>query len=93
LSDILSSAWEAVTNGVIGTGSSGAIYGAGRGVLMSAGCEKLLGAEKIFMVGHHPDSLAYAQIKNGVIQINRHDVEEPAHSLSGQPAGMRREAR
>lgn len=46
LSDILPTAWQAVTNAGIGQGSSVAIYGAGPVGLMSAACARMLGAEK-----------------------------------------------
>lgn len=61
LSDILPTAWQAVTNAGIGKGSSVAIYGAGPVGLLSAACAQMLGAEQIFMVDDHPYRLAYAQ--------------------------------
>ncbi|RMV80381.1 Glutathione-dependent formaldehyde dehydrogenase [Pseudomonas caricapapayae] len=89
LSDILPTAWQAVTNAGIGPGSSVAIYGAGPVGLMSAACAKMLGAEKIFMVDHHPYRLAYAQKTYGVIPINFDDDDDPADTIIRQTAGMR----
>jgi threonine dehydrogenase-like Zn-dependent dehydrogenase len=61
LSDILPTAFQAVTNTGIQNGSSIAIYGAGPVGLLSAACARMLGAEQIYMVDHHPYRLAYAQ--------------------------------
>ncbi len=61
LSDILPTAFQAVTNAAVGKGSSLAIYGAGPVGLLSAACARMLGVEQIFMVDHHPYRLAYAQ--------------------------------
>ncbi|PKG88032.1 glutathione-dependent formaldehyde dehydrogenase, partial [Psychrobacter sp. Sarcosine-02u-2] len=49
LSDILPTAWQAVTNANITKGSTVAIYGAGPVGLLSAACAKMLGAEQIFV--------------------------------------------
>ncbi|KPW71904.1 Glutathione-dependent formaldehyde dehydrogenase [Pseudomonas cannabina] len=89
LSDILPTAWQAVTNAGIGKGSSVAIYGAGPVGLMSAACAKMLGAEKIFMVDHHPYRLAYAQETYGVIPINFDEDDDPADTIIRQTPGMR----
>ncbi|RMO93682.1 Zinc-containing alcohol dehydrogenase super protein [Pseudomonas syringae pv. philadelphi] len=89
LSDILPTAWQAVTNAGIGKGSSVAIYGAGPVGLMSAACAKMLGAEKIFMVDHHPYRLAYAQATYGVIPINFDEDDDPADTIIRQTPGMR----
>lgn len=89
LSDILPTAWQAVTNAGIGPGSSVAIYGAGPVGLMSAACAKMLGAERIFMVDHHPYRLAYAQKTYGVIPINFDDDDDPADTIIRQTPGMR----
>ncbi|POP66729.1 zinc-dependent alcohol dehydrogenase [Pseudomonas syringae] len=89
LSDILPTAWQAVLNAGIGQGSTVAIYGAGPVGLMSAACAKMLGAEKIFMVDHHPYRLAYAQKTYGVIPINFDDDDDPADTIIRQTAGMR----
>ncbi len=89
LSDILPTAWQAVLNAGIGQGSTVAIYGAGPVGLMSAACAKMLGAEKIFMVDHHPYRLAYAQKTYGVIPINFDEDDDPADTIIRQTAGMR----
>jgi len=89
LSDILPTAWQAVLNAGIGKGSSVAIYGAGPVGLLSAACARMLGAEKIFMVDHHPYRLAYAEATYGVIPINFDDDDDPADTIIRQTAGMR----
>ncbi|WP_346010058.1 zinc-binding dehydrogenase, partial [Pseudomonas viridiflava] len=89
LSDILPTAWQAVTNTGIGKGSSIAIYGAGRVGLLSAGCARMLGAERIFMVDHHPYRLAYAQQTYGVIPINFDEDDDAADTIIRQTPGMR----
>ncbi|WP_122670284.1 zinc-dependent alcohol dehydrogenase [Pseudomonas viridiflava] len=89
LSDILPTAWQAVTNAGIGPGSSVAIYGAGPVGLISAACAKMLGAERIFMVDHHAYRLAYAQKTYGVIPINFDDDDDPADTIIRQTPGMR----
>lgn len=89
LSDILPTAWQAVTNAGIGQGSSVAIYGAGPVGLLAAACAKMLGAEKIFMVDHHAYRLAYAQQTYGVIPINFDKNDDPAQTILEQTLGNR----
>lgn len=89
LSDILPTAFQAVTNAGIGNGSSVAIYGAGPVGLLSAACARMLGAEQIFMVDHHPYRLAYAQKTYGVIPINFDEDDDPADTIIRQTKGMR----
>lgn len=89
LSDILPTAFQAVSNTGIGKGSSIAIYGAGPVGLLSAACARMLGAEQIFMVDHHPYRLAYAQQTYGVIPINFDEDDDPADTIIRQTQGMR----
>jgi threonine dehydrogenase-like Zn-dependent dehydrogenase len=89
LSDILPTAFQAVTNTGIGNGSSIAIYGAGPVGLLSAACARMLGAEQIFMVDHHPYRLAYAAKTYGVIPINFDEDADPADTIIRQTKGMR----
>ncbi|MBF7142635.1 MULTISPECIES: zinc-dependent alcohol dehydrogenase [Pseudomonas] len=89
LSDILPTAWQAVTNAGIGQGSSVAIYGAGPVGLLAAACAKMLGAEKIFMVDHHAYRLAYAERTYGVIPINFDEDDDPAETILEQTPGNR----
>jgi len=89
LSDILPTAYQAVTNAGIGNGSSIAIYGAGPVGLLSAACARMLGADQIFMVDHHPYRLAYAQKTYGVIPINFDEDDDPADTIIRQTKGMR----
>lgn len=89
LSDILPTAYQAVTNTGIGQGSSVAIYGAGPVGLLCAAVARMLGAERIFMVDHHPYRLAYAQQTYNVIPINFDEDDDPADTIIRQTPGMR----
>lgn len=61
LSDILPTAWQAAKNAQIQRGSSVAVFGAGPVGLLTIACARLLGAEQIFVVDHHPYRLRFAQ--------------------------------
>jgi threonine dehydrogenase-like Zn-dependent dehydrogenase len=89
LSDILPTAFQAVKNTEIGAGSSIAIYGAGPVGLLCAAVAQMLGAERIFMVDHHPYRLAYAQRTYGVIPINFDQDDDPADTIIRQTPGSR----
>jgi threonine dehydrogenase-like Zn-dependent dehydrogenase len=89
LSDILPTAFQAVTNTGIGQGSSIAIYGAGPVGLLSAAVARMLGVDRIFMVDHHPYRLEYAQRTYGVIPINFDEDDDPADTIIRQTPGMR----
>lgn len=89
LSDILPTAWQAVTNAELKQGSSVAIYGAGPVGLLSAACARMLGVTQIFMVDHHPYRLAYAQQTYGVIPINFDEDDDPADTIIKQTSGSR----
>lgn len=54
LSDILPTAWQAAKNAQIEKGSSVAVFGAGPVGLLTIACARLLGAEQIFVIDHHP---------------------------------------
>lgn len=84
LSDILPTGYQAVVNGRVGPGSSVAIFGAGPVGLMAAACARLLGAEHIFMVDHHPYRLAFARQAYGVVPINFDAIEDPAEYIVEQ---------
>jgi threonine dehydrogenase-like Zn-dependent dehydrogenase len=75
LSDILPTGYQAVLNADIGPGSSVAIFGAGPVGLMSAACARLLGAETIFMIDHHPYRLEFAHQTYDVLPINFDEVD------------------
>lgn len=88
LTDILPTAWQAVTNANISQGSSVAIYGAGPVGLLAAACARMLGAELIFMVDHHQYRLDYAQQTYGAIPVN-FDKVDAAETIIAQTAGYR----
>ncbi len=75
LSDILPTGYQAVLNADIGPGSSVAIFGAGPVGLMSAACARLLGAETIFMIDHHPYRLEFARQAYDVLPLNFDEVD------------------
>lgn len=75
LSDILPTGYQAVVNADIGPGSSLAIFGAGPVGLMAAACARMLGAEKIFMVDHHPYRLEFARQTYNIFPINFDEVD------------------
>ncbi|PUA18168.1 zinc-dependent alcohol dehydrogenase [Glaciimonas sp. PCH181] len=75
LSDILPTGYQAVLNAEVKQGSSVAIFGAGPVGQMAAACSQMLGAEKIFMIDHHPYRLEFARQHYGVIPINFDEVD------------------
>ena len=81
LSDILPTGYQAALNAEIAPGSSVAILGAGPVGYMAAACARLLGAERIFMVDHHPYRLAFAQRHYGVETIDFDQHEDPAELI------------
>jgi len=88
LSDILPTAWQAVTNANITKGSTVAIYGAGPVGLLSAACAKMLGAEQIFVVDHNDYRLLYAKDTYGAIPVN-FDKVDAAEFIIEQTKGHR----
>jgi threonine dehydrogenase-like Zn-dependent dehydrogenase len=84
LTDILPTGYQAVENAQVREGSTVAIFGAGPVGLMSAACARLLGAETIFMVDHHPYRLEFAREAYGVIPINFEEIDDPAESIVQQ---------
>lgn len=84
LSDILPTGYQAAVNGRVGPGSSVAIFGAGPVGLMAAASARLLGAEKIFMIDHHPYRLAFARSTYDVVPINFDQIEDPAEFIIEQ---------
>lgn len=88
LSDILPTAWQAVTNANVTKGSTLAIYGAGPVGLLSAACAKMLGAAQIFIVDHNDYRLQYAQDTYGAIPVN-FDKVDAAEAIIEQTAGHR----
>jgi len=85
LSDILPTGYQAVLNAGITKGSSVAIFGAGPVGLMSAACARMLGAEQIFMVDHHPYRLEFARQTYNVHPIN-FDETDPAEVIMANTA-------
>jgi threonine dehydrogenase-like Zn-dependent dehydrogenase len=80
LSDILPTGYQAVLNAGVTKGSSVAIFGAGPVGLMSAACARMLGAEQIFMIDHHPYRLEFARQTYNVQAIN-FDETDPAEII------------
>lgn len=89
LTDILPTAWQAVTNAGVGKGSSVAVFGAGPVGLLSLACARMLGAEQLFIVDHHPYRLEFARLTYGALPINFDEVDDPAEVLIERTAGRR----
>ncbi|MBF8775408.1 zinc-dependent alcohol dehydrogenase [Pseudomonas fulva] len=89
LSDILPTAWQAVTNAQVGQGSTVAIYGAGPVGLLSAACARMLGAHTIFLVDDNDYRLTFARDVYGVVPINFEQDDDPADSIIRLTPGMR----
>ena len=87
LSDILPTGYMAAINAAIGKGSTVAIFGAGPVGLMAAASARLLGAERIFMVDHHPYRLEFARGAYGVEPINFDEVDDPANEIIDRTDG------
>ncbi len=85
LTDILPTAWQAVTNANVGKGSSVAIYGAGPVGLLSAACARMLGAEMIFMVDHNHYRLEFARNTYGAIPVNFDQVDAAEFIINHSP--------
>ncbi|WP_262163198.1 zinc-binding dehydrogenase, partial [Escherichia coli] len=65
------------------------VYGAGPVGLLTIACARLLGAEQIFVVDHHPYRLHFAADRYGAIPINFDEDSDPAQSIIEQTAGHR----
>ncbi|MCQ0459597.1 alcohol dehydrogenase catalytic domain-containing protein [Escherichia coli] len=65
------------------------LYGAGPVGLLTIACARLLGAEQIFVVDHHPYRLSFAADRYGAIPINFDEDSDPAQSIIEQTAGYR----
>lgn len=89
LTDILPTAWQAVTNAGVGKGASVAVFGAGPIGLLSLACARMLGAEQLFIIDHHPYRLEFARQTYGAIPINFDEIDDPAEALIERTAGRR----
>ncbi len=89
LSDILPTGYQAVRNAGVRQGSSVAIYGAGPVGLMAAACARMLGAERIFIVDHHPYRLDFAARTYGAIPIDFDQEDDPAAAIIERTDGHR----
>jgi len=89
LTDILPTAWQAVTNAGVGPGSSVAVFGAGPVGLLALACAKMLGAEQLFIIDHHPYRLEFARQTYGAFPINFDEIDDPAEALIERTAGHR----
>ena len=72
------------TYGDVGPGKTVAIFCAGSVGCMAAASCRLFGAEKIFMVDHHPYRLEFARQTYGVIPINFDEIDDPAQLIIEQ---------
>jgi threonine dehydrogenase-like Zn-dependent dehydrogenase len=78
LSDILPAGYQAALNAGIEPGSTVAIFGAGPVGCMTAACARMLGAERIFMVDHHPYRLRFAEDAYGAEPVNFGQMDDVA---------------
>jgi len=81
LSDILPTGYQAALNAEITRGSTVAVFGAGPVGLMSLACARLLGAETLFVIDHHPYRLEFAAQAYGAVPINFDEEEDPAAEM------------
>lgn len=87
LSDILPTGYQAALNGEVKLGSTVAIFGAGPVGLMTAACCRMLGAERVFMIDHHPYRLDFAVSAYGVEPIDFGEEDDPAELIIEATAG------
>ena len=64
-------------------------FGAGPVGLLTIACARLLGAEQIFVIDHHPYRLRFAQARYGAIPVNFDDDNDAAEKIIEQTAGQR----
>ena len=81
LSDILPTGYQAAVNAGVVKGSTIAIFGAGPVGCMAAASAQFLGAERIFMVDHHPYRLEFARATYGIEPINFDEVDDTAELI------------
>ena len=89
LSDILPTAYQAVLNAGITSGSSVAIFGAGPVGLLSAACARMEGAERILMVDNQRYRLDFAKQAYGVETLNFDEVDDVAEAIIQMTDGYR----
>lgn len=87
LSDILPTGYQAAINAGIKPGSTVAIFGAGPVGQMCAACCRMLGADRIFMVDHHPYRLEFARTTYGVHPVDFDEQDDPAEMIVQATAG------
>ncbi|MBP3983397.1 glutathione-dependent formaldehyde dehydrogenase [Pseudoxanthomonas helianthi] len=87
LSDILPTGYQATINAAVRRGTSVAIFGAGPVGLMAAACCRMMGAERIFMVDHHPYRLDFAARTYDVQPINFDEQDDPVAEIVEATAG------
>jgi threonine dehydrogenase-like Zn-dependent dehydrogenase len=81
LSDILPTGYQAALNGEIRPGWTVAIFGAGPVGLMAAASARFLGAERIFMVDHHPYRLEFAAATYNVVPLDFDEADDAAKAI------------
>ena len=84
LSDILPTGWMGAENAEIEEGDTVAVWGAGPVGLFAAQSAKVMGAETVVSIDHHPHRLELAkQIGAKVIDFRRTDVREALMEMTG----------
>ncbi|MEI4473888.1 zinc-dependent alcohol dehydrogenase [Frigidibacter sp. MR17.24] len=84
LSDILPTGWMAAANADIGPGDTVAVWGCGPVGLFAVQSARLMGAEKVVAIDHHPNRLALARgLGAEVIDYRQTHVLEALMEMSG----------
>jgi threonine dehydrogenase-like Zn-dependent dehydrogenase len=87
LSDILPTGYQAVLNAEVGPGSTVAVFGAGPVGCMAVACARLKGAERIFVIDHHPFRLQFVRDHYGAETVDFDQVGDPAEWLLEATSG------
>ena len=84
LSDILPTGWMGAENAEIEEGDIVAIWGAGPVGLFAAQSAKIMGADRVIVIDHHPHRLELAkQVGAEIIDFHRTDVRDALMDMTG----------
>ncbi|MEE4349374.1 MAG: zinc-dependent alcohol dehydrogenase [Pacificimonas sp.] len=84
LSDILPTGWMGAENAEIEEGDIVAVWGAGPVGLFAAQAAKIMGADRVISIDHHPNRLQLAKdVGAEIIDFRRTDVREALMDMTG----------
>ncbi|MDX2155863.1 MAG: zinc-dependent alcohol dehydrogenase [Hyphomicrobiaceae bacterium] len=84
LSDILPTGWMAAENAALEPGDTVAVWGCGPVGLFAIQSARLMGAEQVIAIDHHPHRLALARgLGAKVIDFEQTDVQEALREMTG----------